>query len=495
MKRATQHAARKRNAASEKGHDRWVVRVCASAVAALAILNAAAPVRAQCDGVWTKRMPAASPSARSNHQLAYDSARGVTVLFGGGFGDSTSGMNNETWEWNGTSWSQWSPATSPSPRTFFGMAYDIARGVTVLFGGYDDATNAPSGQTWEWDGTNWSQKSPVPAPSARFGHAMAYDSTRNVTVLFGGYDGVNTLAETWEWDGTSWVQRTPGMSPSPRTGLAMAYDGVRGATVLFGGNLNAETWEWNGTTWTQKFPSTSPAARLFLAMAYDSGSGATVLFGGTTGSGLVVDTWKWDGTNWFQQSTTTAPTGRYYHAMAYDINRSAVVLFGGVSNDTGVATNTNETWEWSVPTFQISLQPAAQIVGVGQAAILSVTATGPGPFSYQWRLNGNPLADGDGISGSATDTLIINPASTANNGFYGCQVNTLTCQTILSDFVELTIDPCKAVGTTGDADGNGILDSCETPTCGACGAGMATMMPMLLVGMIGLRRTRTVFRK
>ncbi len=33
------------------------------------------------------------------------------------------------------------------------MAYDSARGVTVLFGGGTD--HGLSGQTWEWDGTQW----------------------------------------------------------------------------------------------------------------------------------------------------------------------------------------------------------------------------------------------------------------------------------------------------------------------------------------------------
>lgn len=494
MKRATQQAACNRGAASAKRHHRRIAQGCASAVVALAILNAAAPAHAQCDGVWTQRMPAVAPSARSNHQLSYDSARGVTVLFGGGYGDGTSGMNNETWEWNGTTWSQKSPATSPSPRTFFGMAYDDARGVTVLFGGYDDATNAPIGETWEWNGTNWSLRTPVSSPQARFGLAMAYDSTRNVTVLFGGYDGVASPVDLWEWDGTNWLGSQPTLAPSPRNGHAMAFDSNRGATVLFGGNLIAETWEWSGAAWSLRSPTPSPAGRLLSAMVFDSGSGTSMLFGGATSAGLAADMWVWDGTNWVQRSTTNTPSVRYYHAMAYDSNRSVVVLFGGLVNGAAGPTNNNETWEWSIPALQVTLQPAAQTVGVGQAAIFSVTATGPGPFTYQWRLNGNPLADDNRISGSATDMLIINPASTTDSGFYGCQISSLTCQSILSDFVELTIDPCMAVGTTGDADGNGVLDSCEAPTCGACGAGAATMMPLLLAGMIGLRRTRTSFR-
>ena len=49
------------------------------------------------------------------------------------------------------------------------VAYDTARGVTVLFGGDDDDALA---DTWEWDGERWTHR-PVSGPSVRNGHAMA----------------------------------------------------------------------------------------------------------------------------------------------------------------------------------------------------------------------------------------------------------------------------------------------------------------------------------
>ena len=48
------------------------------------------------------------------------------------------------------------------------MAYDVVRRRAVLFGG-------SSAETWEWDGNNWKQRLPKNSPSARIGHAMAYD--------------------------------------------------------------------------------------------------------------------------------------------------------------------------------------------------------------------------------------------------------------------------------------------------------------------------------
>lgn len=70
------------------------------------------------------------------------------------------------------------------------MAFDVARQKCVLFGGYDctggPCTTVPG--TWEWDGVDWSLRSPTTTPGDRFGPAMAYDPRRGRVLLFGGTD-------------------------------------------------------------------------------------------------------------------------------------------------------------------------------------------------------------------------------------------------------------------------------------------------------------------
>src|SRR5215831_19033541 len=81
---------------------------------------------------------------------------------------------------------------------------------------------------------------------------MAYDSDRHRVVEFGGETntGLTIFGDTWEWNGVNWTQvATTG--PSPRVALGMAYDSARGKTVIFGGTtqqgkLLQETWEWTG---------------------------------------------------------------------------------------------------------------------------------------------------------------------------------------------------------------------------------------------------------
>src|SRR5262245_36115029 len=66
-------------------------------------------------------------------------------------------------------WTNITPA--PVPRTQHAMAYDAGRRVTVLFGGYNRGL---LGDTWEWDGINWKMRNPTTSPPARSGHALAY---------------------------------------------------------------------------------------------------------------------------------------------------------------------------------------------------------------------------------------------------------------------------------------------------------------------------------
>ncbi len=51
----------------------------------------------------------------------------------------------------------------------------------------------------------WTQKQDI-GPRPRLGHAMAYDSTRQRIVLFGGRLVGTRFGDTWEWDGANWTQ-------------------------------------------------------------------------------------------------------------------------------------------------------------------------------------------------------------------------------------------------------------------------------------------------
>src|SRR5207249_5475505 len=93
---------------------------------------------------------------------------------------------------------------------------------------------------------NWGQ-SAMGGPAARCFQGMAYDSARGRTVIFGGANASSYFGDTWEWDGSIWQQlATTGQAPPARALAAMVYDSRRGRTVLFGGANNSTDF---GDTW------------------------------------------------------------------------------------------------------------------------------------------------------------------------------------------------------------------------------------------------------
>jgi hypothetical protein len=291
---------------------------------------------------WLLRQRSSGPPARRLHAMAYDSVRRCVVLHGGF-------ANTDTWEWDGAVWVQRTPVTGVVPVGWPAMVYDAARQRTVLF------SVRPFGvpETWEWDGNQWTQRFPTASPTARTGQAMAYDAGRQRTVLFGGY---GLLSDTWEWDGMNWTQQFPAHVPPGRGGHGMAYDAGRQLVVMFsGGGLggsysgplgNNDTWEWNGLDWTQRQPANAPAARQGYAMVYDAARQRIVVIGGETASTRLADVWEWDGTTWTEARRSTCPIAREDSALAYDATRGRTVLFGGGCVGATMFGVLADTWEW-----------------------------------------------------------------------------------------------------------------------------------------------------
>jgi hypothetical protein len=277
--------------------------------------------------------------------MAYDSARGRTVLFTGCSGSSP---GPGTWEWDGTSWLERTSSTKPPQRYYAAMAYDSARARTVLFGGYG-GPNGILADTWEWDGNDWVERTPAASPPVRGDHAMAFDSTRGRVVLLGGTGSAGRLSDTWEWDGSTWVEHSPATRPGPRIYHDMVYDSARGRVVVFGGHRDADyyfddTWEWDGSLWVERKPP-RPSTRIGHDMTYDGTRERVVLFGGVNlaaSSQDLDDTWEWDGKTktWIERTPATRPPGRQWHEMAYDSARGRVVLFGNYDG------SLRDTWEW-----------------------------------------------------------------------------------------------------------------------------------------------------
>lgn len=285
------------------------------------------------------------PRARGSSAACYDPVRGVTVCFGG-----TAEVNNptvlgETWEYDGVGWQQRTTPAALTDRQDAGMAYDPVRGACLLFGGWRAGFLT---QTWSWDGETWQHLQPTHTPPGNYEQHLATDWIRSRVVLVTG-------GSTWEWDGTDWQQvaaTAPGSAP-------LAWDPVAGQVAAFTGTALTR---WNGTVWTPVPNSSGVPSRYGAGFACDTVRNRLCVFGGVVAGNFANDLHEWNGTAWVQRPTPVGLDGRSYPGCVFDEARGRLVVWHGESYPSDLA----DTWEWDGsawheaiasprPTFQFSL--------------------------------------------------------------------------------------------------------------------------------------------
>lgn len=249
---------------------------------------------------WTRRSTI-GPLPRYVSAMAFDSARSRVVLFGGYSGSNV--VFRDTWEWSGVLWIErndlgLSEGGSQTGRAFHSMAFDPSLSQVLLFGGRPTPGPEPdeSNQAWSWSGLAWTRQSN--GPGARYYHRMVTDTARGKIILYGGvrfFRGQNgnltsqCLGDTWEWDG-DWVPIGKS-GPGARYVHAMAYDTHRGRTVLYGGysceGLTNSVWVY---TPVGSVTVTEPPTDLVRA------SGSQAQFSvEAAGGGTLTYQWRLDG--------------------------------------------------------------------------------------------------------------------------------------------------------------------------------------------------------
>ncbi len=238
-------------------------------------------------GAWTTPS-AVSPSDRGGMTMAYD---GTDLMVYGGNHPSGSPLYSATWRWDGTDWNNLSPTHDVGIRSDYSMCWDGTN--VILFGGATDLSFPATtvDETWQWDGTDWTQLTPATPPPARYLHKMAFHDGR--IILFGGDTGDGTLlADTWAFEAGEWTELAPADSPSARVQTNMAYDGA--SILVFGGTDNIvylnDTWAWDNAneTWVECTVASPPSVRSDAGITTESGR--AILQGGRDGGGSVSDT-------------------------------------------------------------------------------------------------------------------------------------------------------------------------------------------------------------
>lgn len=340
--------------------------------------------------IWTKRTISSSPSPRAYAAMTYDQVEKQMLLFGG---NTQNGDQDDYWIYDpaGNSWEFQGELMTPEPRINPSAAYDSVRGVGVLFGGF--TRSGPLNDTWTYNTTlnKWTEMHPLVSPPATNYPSMCYDPDEGLMLLVGGtnymndmwaynvsidkwilrtsasstrwdvfpcmvYDKENQRAiiyrsngfnysETWTYSVTnnSWIDRTGPVAPRARFSSSMVYDDTNHLVIMFGGvnqgnntGMN-DTWILDPNTfeWTQRTPALSPPGRYGHSMCSDSSRSSLLLFGGYNQSQRLEDTWEFNASDntWTNITPVASPSYRRYSAMFYDTFLKIAVLFGGASWD------------------------------------------------------------------------------------------------------------------------------------------------------------------
>ncbi|HET9956247.1 MAG TPA: kelch repeat-containing protein [Polyangiaceae bacterium] len=348
------------------------------------------------------------PNARSHAGFVYDPAIDGSVAFGGHLpSDATLQGLRDTWVWDGVRWN--SPPAGYPQRSFVSGIYDPSSGKLLSYGGY--AATAYNNDTWEFDGLNWSSRFNLLTPGKRSSYGMAHDSSRGVTVLFGGYNG-QWQGDIWEWDGTLWTERctnspcSTSPKPSARANATFVYDEARKVTLLFGGygpgGSRSDTWLWNGSQFVLVKTAIMPSPRDSAAATYDPVTQRVLLFGGIQSDGVEQnDLWAWDGVQWQSIAQSTPATPRQGAGLAWDSKRRRGVLVGGEFLGKPV-----EPWEFTVSgnrcSSDLDCHQSSCLSGIC-ASVSTNSGSGGSADPGAGGESANGGAAGDGGAGGATN--------------------------------------------------------------------------------------------
>jgi hypothetical protein len=301
---------------------------------------------------------ATTPSARFDARMVYNPVTTHTILFGGTTASDSSTKQayefNDTWDWNGSIWTQLFPLHVPPARYDHAMVYDSARDRIVMFGGRTGNGKVDLGDTWVFKNGDWTQLNPPNSPPARLFSSAAYDPLRDRVVLFGGATITADLKtttpyhDTWEFDGTNWIQV---LSDGPKVDKPiLVWDGARANVFMLGVDSALATHQFTYDPkvpgWTENTKTRLPSCVNEANITYQSDSGTIFFTGGVcNGVSTVEDNEEWDGNQWNPKSVKTNIGRVYGPAMAFDESRQVTLLFGG--NPVSSTTPRNQLWAFN----------------------------------------------------------------------------------------------------------------------------------------------------
>ena len=187
-------------------------------------------------------------------------------------------------------------------------------------------------------------------------------------------------------------------------------------------------------------------------------TGQTATFS-VTASGTTPMTYQWrkNGAN------ITGATASSYTTPATASADNGAQFTVVVSNSVGSVTSSMATLSVNDPPA-ITSQPSGQTVLVGQTATFSVTSTGTGPLSYQWKKSGA------NISGATASSYTTPATASADNSAQFTVVVSNAVGSVTSSAVTLTVNTAPSI-TTQPASQTVVAGQTATLSVTATGTG------------------------
>ena len=248
-------------------------------------------------------------------------------------------------------------------------------------------------------------------------------SSTNFTVVGAGQ---GTLTYQWKKNGVNITGNATATTSTLTLSGVSATDVADYTVVVTGGcgntTSNVAAFALNPATLVTTQPTAVPQCTGTNATFTVAGTGHNALsyqwrFNGTAISGATNDSYT-------ATNITSANAGQY-----------SVVVTGGC----GAATSSNAQLTVQ-PATNIATQPTASTICQNNTANFSVSATGQGSLSYQWKLDGNA------IGGATSSTLAVSNAQLVNAGSYTVDV-TGACGITASNGAVLTVNPATTIST------------------------------------------------
>lgn len=203
---------------------------------------------------WTK-MKARGPLGHLGLRLAYDLESDRIILFGG-YSISRDEMYQDTWayDFNSDSWVEMKPAIHPPGQNFHSMTYDVKADRVILWGGDTETGSSrppkdPSVWAYDYNTNTWEQKLTDDGPGARAYAAMAYDTSSDRVILFGGYTIGSNEMWVYSYEANTWTKLESNVDPGSLSRHAFVYVPELDRFILFGGQLGNREFTYGQSTW------------------------------------------------------------------------------------------------------------------------------------------------------------------------------------------------------------------------------------------------------